>query len=92
MFLQHSRLFASGISHDGRFQGTRICLLEGGKLAAWYVKTDAMQIAEFPSLSFDTTQRVLRIQRVPQKGIPWMAFASEESHGFVGWAFRMDVR
>lgn len=44
------------------------------------------------SLSFDTTQRVSRIQRVPQKGIPWMAFVSEESHGFVGWAFRMDVR
>lgn len=44
------------------------------------------------SFSFDTIQRVLRIQRVPQKGIPWMAFASEESHGFVGWAFRMDVR
>jgi len=52
VFLQHSRLFASGIFHDdGRFsKDVFIYLLEEGKLAAWYVKTDAMQIAESPHI------------------------------------------
>lgn len=43
-------------------------------------------------LFFDTTQCILRIQRVPQKEKPWMTFVSEESRSSVRWAFRMDVR